>query len=58
MKIYEAIDAAAKALASGAHPNIVRMALISDGFPSRKVEVILGWAIQNNRHKEYEQTTI
>lgn len=49
MKIYDAIDAAAKALASGAHPNIVRMALISDGFPVQKAEVILGWATQSNK---------
>ena len=49
MKIYDAIDAAAKALASGAHPNIVRMALVNDGFPVQKAEVIIGWANQMNR---------
>lgn len=46
MRIYDAIDAAAKALKSGAHPNILRLALMSDGFPAPKAEVILGWAYQ------------
>ncbi len=46
MRIYDAIDAAAKALKSGAHPNILRMALMSDGFSASKAEIILGWANQ------------
>lgn len=46
MKIYEAIDSVKYALKSGAHPNILRIALISDGFPAPKAEVIIGWANQ------------
>lgn len=49
MRIYEAIDAAAHALKSGAHPNIVRMALLSDGIPAVKADVIIGWATQTNK---------
>jgi hypothetical protein len=49
MRIYEAIDSAAKCLRSGAHPNIVRLALVCDGFSPDKASVIIGWANQMNR---------
>jgi hypothetical protein len=52
MRIYEAIDAAAQALKSGAHPNIVRLALLSDGIPATKVDVIIGWASQTKPDAE------
>lgn len=54
MRIYEAIDIAAQALKSGAHPNIVRMALMSDGFPFPKAEVIIGWATQSIKQRNNE----
>ena len=54
MTIYEAIDSATQALKSGAHPNIVRLALMSDGFPYPKAEVIIGWAKQAIKQDEHE----
>ncbi len=54
MTIYEAIDSAAQALKSGAHPNVVRLALMSDGFPFPKAEVIIGWAKQSIKQDEHE----
>lgn len=54
MTIYQAIDNAAQALKSGAHPNIVRLALMSDGFPFPKAEVIIGWATQSIKQEQHE----
>ncbi len=54
MRIYEAIDIASRALKSGAHPNIVRLALMSDGFSPSKAEVIIGWATQSIKQRNNE----
>lgn len=52
MSIYEAIETAAKCLRSGAHPNIVMIALVNDGFSADKAGVIIGWANQKNKNND------
>lgn len=39
-----AIKSTIKALRSGAHENIIRMALLADGFKLKKIDIILRWA--------------
>lgn len=52
MSIYEAIETAAQCLRCGAHPNIVRIALINDGFSANKAGVIIGWANQKIKNND------
>lgn len=42
----EAVDIAAKAIASGVALVVLKRALMSDGFPSKKAEVIVLWALR------------
>ena len=44
MTIPETIDTVAKALGSGAAPSIIKLALMSDGYPANKADTIIGWA--------------
>ncbi len=58
MSISETIDTVAKALSNGAAPSIIKLALMSDGFPANKAETIIGWANQHNAPKEPSMKSI
>lgn len=44
MTITDTIATVAKALRNGANPNIIKMALLSDGIPPDKSDTIIAWA--------------
>ena len=44
MSIPEIIANVTKAFRSGASPNIIKLALLSDGVPPNKADTIIAWA--------------
>lgn len=44
MMIPEIIATVAKAFRSGANPNVIKLALMSDGLPPDRADTIIAWA--------------
>ena len=56
MMIPEIIATVAKAFRSGANPNIIKLALMSDGLPPDKADTIIAWArLQVQRESNDEE---